>query len=49
MMNYACDFSQSEKEKYFEWVIKINELLNEAECYVKNYADWPVTHLKTGN
>ena len=21
MMNYACDFSQSETEKYFEWIM----------------------------
>ena len=24
MMNYASDFSQSETEKYFEWIININ-------------------------
>ena len=23
-MNYACDFSQSETEKYFEWIINCN-------------------------
>ena len=24
MVNYACGFNQSETEKYFEWIIKIN-------------------------
>ena len=23
MVNYACAFSQSELEKYFEWIVKI--------------------------
>ena len=28
MMNYACDLSQSETEKYFEWIIIIILLLH---------------------
>ena len=45
MMNYACDFSQSETEKYFEWVIK--DLIE--DCYI-NFEDiaWTVTWLFKG-
>ena len=28
MMNYACDLSQSETEKYFEWIILLLLLLD---------------------
>ena len=32
-MNYACDFSQSEMEKYFEWIIIYFNICFSAEIY----------------
>ena len=38
MVNYACAFSQSATEKYFEWIISSNNLLlSETEFHLKNY------------
>ena len=38
MLNCAWDFSQSETEKYFEWIIIHNYWIR-LSCDVKNYAD----------
>ena len=35
MVNYACAFSQSETEKYFERIIIINDVILEAGASVK--------------
>ena len=32
-MNYACDFSQSEMEKYFEWIIIYFNFCFSSEIY----------------
>ena len=32
-MNYACDFSQSEMEKYFEWIIIYFNICFSSEIY----------------
>ena len=32
-MNYACDFSQSEMEKYFEWIIIYFNICCSSEIY----------------
>ena len=36
MMNYLWDFSQSEMEKYFDWII------NAFKCGYKNMLQWHV-------
>ena len=47
MMNYACDFSQSETEKYFEWVIKV--LLKVAILTLKILHGLSPDYLKQGD
>ena len=40
-VNYAWDFSQSETEKYFEWIIKIIHHANRGGCsYGRGYSLW---------
>ena len=40
MMNYACDFSQSEMEKYYEWIIDKHNIIIDKVEYGQTYPQW---------